>query len=77
MTSHLQAIVTILSLINPIVCVMIFERIQSGRSRSVQMADAAKASDLATGYLGEVGILMDEWRRFPTSERLVRGSLGP
>jgi multiple antibiotic resistance protein len=44
MTLHLQAFFTILSLINPIVCGMLFDNIESDRSRSERLRDAAKAA---------------------------------
>ena len=44
MTLHLQAFVTVLSLINPAVCGMIFESAESSRSRAQRLGDAAKAT---------------------------------
>lgn len=44
MDEHIQAIVTILSLINPAVCAGIFVQIVAGRSESERRADATKAS---------------------------------
>ena len=44
MKDHLQAIVTVLTLINPAMCVAIFSRIEVGRPRSAQLADAGKAA---------------------------------
>ena len=44
MTFHLQAFFTILSLINPFVCGMIFDNVETGRTRSERLADAAKAA---------------------------------
>jgi multiple antibiotic resistance protein len=43
MQQHLQAIVTVLSLVNPLMCGGIFARIEGEQSRKTQMADAAKA----------------------------------
>jgi multiple antibiotic resistance protein len=40
---HLQAIVTVLSLVNPLMCGALFARIEGGQSRNTQLADAAKA----------------------------------
>ena len=52
MNEHLQAIVTVLSLVNPVVCGAMFARIEASRSRAEQLADATKAA------LSIVGILM-------------------
>jgi multiple antibiotic resistance protein len=41
---HLQAIVTVLSLVNPVVCGAMFAQIEADCSRSKQMADATKAA---------------------------------
>jgi len=43
MQQHLQAIVTVLSLVNPLMCGAIFARIEGEQSRNTQLADAAKA----------------------------------
>ena len=40
---HLQAIVTVLSLVNPLMCGALFVRIEGEQSRNTQLADAAKA----------------------------------
>jgi multiple antibiotic resistance protein len=44
MKEHLQAIVTVLSLVNPVVCGAMFARIEANRSRDEQLADASKAA---------------------------------
>ena len=44
MKEHLQAIVTVLSLVNPVVCGAMFARIEANRSHAEQLADAAKAA---------------------------------
>jgi multiple antibiotic resistance protein len=44
MQEHLQAIVTVLALVNPLMCGAIFERIEGKRLRSAQLPDAAKAT---------------------------------
>lgn len=44
MSDQLQAIVTVLSLINPAICAAIFARAESGRSLGEKMADATKAA---------------------------------
>ena len=44
MQDHLQAIVTVLTLINPLMCAAIFLRIEAGQSRGRQFADAGKAA---------------------------------
>ena len=43
MQQHLQAIVTVLSLVNPLMCGALFARIEGEQSRNTQIADAAKA----------------------------------
>jgi multiple antibiotic resistance protein len=44
MTDQLQAIVTVLSLVNPAICGMLFVRAEAGHARRVQFADATKAA---------------------------------
>lgn len=44
MKEHLQAIVTVLSLVNPVVCGAMFARIETGRSRAEQLADATRVA---------------------------------
>ena len=44
MREHLQAIVTVLSLVNPVVCGAMFARIEVDHPREKQMADAASVS---------------------------------
>ena len=41
---HLQAIITVLSLVNPVMWGAIFRRIEMDRSRKVQQADATMAA---------------------------------
>ncbi len=41
---HLQAIVTVLSLVNPTICGMMFVQAEAGRTRGEQLIDAAKAT---------------------------------
>ncbi len=43
MDQHLQAIVTILALINPVMCATIFLRIEGARPRQAQVGDATRA----------------------------------
>ena len=42
MKQHLQAIVTVLSLVNPLICGAMFAQIESGQDRGKQLADATK-----------------------------------
>jgi multiple antibiotic resistance protein len=44
MQDHLQAIITVLTLINPLMCAAIFAGIEVGRPRGAQLADAGKAA---------------------------------
>ena len=44
MKLYLQAIVTILSLINPVICLAIFEAAEAGRTRSQRVKDAGLAA---------------------------------
>ena len=44
MKEQLQAIVTVLSLVNPAVCGAMFARIEANWSREKRLADAAKAA---------------------------------
>ena len=41
---HLQAIVTVLALVNPLMCGALFARIEDQQARKTQLADAAKAA---------------------------------
>jgi multiple antibiotic resistance protein len=50
MKEHLQAIVTVLSLVNPLVCGAMFARIEADRSHAEQRADATKVA-LATAAI--------------------------
>jgi multiple antibiotic resistance protein len=44
MEQHLQAIVTVLSLVNPVICGAMFARIEAGQAHPVRLADATKAA---------------------------------
>jgi multiple antibiotic resistance protein len=44
MKQHLQAIVTVLSLVNPLICGAMFARIEVGQDRTTQLADATKVA---------------------------------
>jgi multiple antibiotic resistance protein len=44
MEQHLQAIATILSLVNPMICAAMFARIEAGQPQAARMADATKAA---------------------------------
>src|SRR5262245_38928509 len=44
MEQQLQAIATILSLVNPVICGAMFARIEAGQARAVLLADATKAA---------------------------------
>jgi multiple antibiotic resistance protein len=44
MEQQLQAIATVLSLVNPVVCGAMFARIEAGQARAAQLADATKAA---------------------------------
>ena len=44
MEQHLQAIVTVLSLVNPLICGAMFAQIEDGQTRATQLADATKAA---------------------------------
>src|SRR5215471_14467292 len=44
MHQQLQAIVTVLSLVNPMICGAMFARIEAGRDRAAQLGDATKAA---------------------------------
>lgn len=42
MKDHLQAIITVLSLVNPAICAVMFSQLEAGRPRGAQLADSAK-----------------------------------
>jgi multiple antibiotic resistance protein len=44
MEQQLQAIATVLSLVNPLICGAMFARIEAGQDRAARLADATKAS---------------------------------
>ena len=44
MKQHLQAIVTVLSLVNPVICGAMFTRIESGQDRATRLADATRVA---------------------------------
>lgn len=52
MKAQLQAIVTLLSLVNPAICGMLFARAELGRSPGRQFADATKAALAILAILG-------------------------
>ena len=57
MKEQLQAIVTVLSLVNPAICGAMFAQIEENRSRGQQVADATKAM-LATTVILTVSALI-------------------
>jgi multiple antibiotic resistance protein len=44
MEQQLQAIVTVLSLVNPMICAAMFARIEAGQARAARLADASRAA---------------------------------
>src|SRR6476661_5068885 len=44
MQQHLQAIVTVLSPVNPLICGTMFAQIEAGQTRATQLADATRAA---------------------------------
>jgi multiple antibiotic resistance protein len=44
MEQQLQAIVTVLSLVNPVICGTMFAQIEAGRDRAARLADATRAA---------------------------------
>ena len=44
MKQHLQAIVTVLSLVNPLICGAMFAQIEADRTRAARLADATKVA---------------------------------
>jgi multiple antibiotic resistance protein len=44
MSRHLQAIITVLSLVNPAICGVLFTRVEMGRPRGAQIADATRVA---------------------------------
>jgi multiple antibiotic resistance protein len=44
MEQHLQAIVTLLSLVNPVICGVMFAQAEAGQPRAIQLIDATKAA---------------------------------
>jgi multiple antibiotic resistance protein len=44
MEHHLQAIATVLSLVNPVICGAMFARVEAGQARAALLADATKAA---------------------------------
>ena len=73
MQQHLQAIITILSLVNPAVCAAMFVRIESGQPRNAQIRDATKVSVTAwiilllaalggVQFLHQFGISLDTFK---------------
>ena len=57
MKDQLQAIVTVLSLVNPAVCGAMFARIEANRSREKRLTDASKAA-LATTVILTLSALL-------------------
>jgi multiple antibiotic resistance protein len=44
MKQHLQAIVTVLSLVNPLICGAMFAQIDAGQTQAIRLADATKVA---------------------------------
>jgi len=44
MQQHLQAVVTVLSLVNPLICATMFAQIEADQTRATQLADSIKAA---------------------------------
>ena len=44
MEQQLQAIATVLSLVNPVICGAMFARVEAGQARAARLADATKAA---------------------------------
>ncbi len=44
MEQHLQAIVTVLSLVNPLICGVMFAQIEADQTRTIRITDATKAA---------------------------------
>jgi multiple antibiotic resistance protein len=44
MQQHFQAIVTVLSLVNPLICGAMFAQIEAGQTSATRLADATKAA---------------------------------
>jgi multiple antibiotic resistance protein len=42
MQQHLQAIVTVLSLVNPLICGAMFAQIEAGQTSATRLADAQR-----------------------------------
>lgn len=51
MTDHLQAIATVLSLVNPFMCVAIFAQTEAGGSPGAKMSNAAKVALAVLSFL--------------------------
>ena len=73
MNEHIQAIVTVLSLVNPAICGMMFVQAESGTSRSQRLVDATKvtlvvlvilvvAALVGTRLLHLFGVSLDDFR---------------
>jgi len=60
MEQQIQAIVTILSLVNPLICGAMFARIEAGQDRAARLADATKAA-LAVLVVLVVAALAGAW----------------
>ncbi len=52
MSEQIQAIATVLSLVNPAICAAIFSKLESGRSATDKTADAVKAAVVILAILG-------------------------
>ncbi len=52
MNEQVQAIATVLSLVNPAICAAIFAKLESGRSTKAKMVDAVKAAVAILAILG-------------------------
>ena len=74
MELYLQAFVTVLSLLNPIMCCMIFQASESGRTESQRLGDASKAA-LATVVTWLVMLMVARQKPNPEGGNFVQSTV--
>jgi multiple antibiotic resistance protein len=67
MQQHLQAIVTVLSLVNPLICGAMFAQIEAGATSATRLADATKAAVAVLVILVFAALVEPECCKFSAS----------
>ena len=67
MQQHFQAIVTVLSLVNPLICEAMFAQIEAGQTSATRFADSTKAALTVLVILVIAALVERECSKFSVS----------